>query len=409
MLPYSKEAERSLLYCIIAEPEAIKKVIEYIEPTDFYDVKHGMVYKAIIELWDLTDKVDLVQVSEILENKGELKKVGGMEALAEFTNSEYSSSSHIIKYAKIIKENSLRRKLIAFTEESKKSANTKGNELGEILNLADNNLMRVQREWQKSFAEEGMDFDRAFEKVVMRREPSSKGFYTGINIFDEKTFRLKKGHYWIGYGFTGSGKSFTALTLARKAMQEGARVRFISLEMAGEELWDRLIRIEANGDNGDTTAFDRVAKYRFIVEDKIRDMSSISRYVKQHAHETDLFVVDYMGLIRLASSMKEMEKLVLVSDELAFLAKNNNVCILCLAQTNMEALTADDWHVCIRGGAQVIAPADVVFRIKRATTTKPDAYGYTTYMKFVLQKNRHGASMLEEMKPICTNTGIIKI
>jgi len=408
-LLYSEEAEEAVLYVMMTDPTHIDKIFNYLSPSDFFNQKNAIVYKSIVELWEITDKIDLLTINEKLEATGDIEKIGGMERLTEICGIDFHvSSAHIIKYSKIIKEYSIRRKLQFLGSSIKLKSESRNYQLPDVFSHIDSAYHEIHKDFNNSFEERGLEFDEAMERVLDRRSPSAKGLKTGIDMLDDNTFGLKRGHYWALYAYTGVGKTWTSLTMAHAALKQDANVKFLSLEMSQEEIWDRVISIEQKGDRKDSTAYDRVSKFKFQVEDKIKEIGGIRRYVKQHAKSTDVFFIDYLGLIRDHKNRDEMSRLIEISDELAFLAKNYNVCIVTLAQCNQMALTAGDLEVCIRGGAQVIAPCDVVVRIKRINEDEKDANGRNTYIKYILQKNRHGKGSQMEEVPVHPLTGIIE-
>lgn len=406
ILPNNLEAEMALLGSIIIEPESISKVIDYIWQKDFFNPKHAKIWRALCSLWNETTKIDLISLTERLEHYDDLTNIGGEGYLLEISN-VVPTSSHIIKYAKIIKENSIKRQLISSAESLIKNSHNKASKIDELFEGVEHNLDKIHKDYEKSFKQTGMDFDKAFESVLERRCPSSKGIKCGINIIDDNTIGLKSGQYWIFYGYTGIGKSWSAVGMSQNILKQEASVRFLSLEMSADEIWDRLITVEQKGDKEDSLAYDRVKDYKFIVEDNIRSIGDIGRYIKQNSYNTDVFFVDYLGMIRNKNTKKETESLIESSQELSHFAKKYKTSIICFAQTNMEAMSAGDWDQCIRGGVQVAAPADLLVRIKRINEEKEDAFGRKTYMKYIVQKNRHGRGVLDCMYPVSDKSGFI--
>lgn len=404
--PHNKEAEQSLIAILMANPELLVKVEEpYIYPNDFYYNNFSIVYQAMQELAAETDKIDIVGIWKKMEENGTSKQLKDMVDLVTIANTDtFIPPNHVVKHAKIVKEMSIRRKAIKTGNILVEDAYNKQIKVNEALERADGAIQRVSQKWEKCFEDQSKTWSEAMEDVINRREGSTKGYNAGIYSVDKYTLGLKRGHYWVVYAFTGTGKTYTALGLAHNVIKQGGSVRFVSLEMSEEEIWDRLVTIEEGGDNNLGAAFDRIQAYegRFGVKVDLNSINSIGRYIKRLAATTDVFFVDYLGLIR-NGDRNEMERLLQVSDELRFYAKKYNTCIVALAQTNKDAMNAWDHEFCVRGGPQVIAPCHAVIRLKRVSDKDTGKQA----MKFILQKNRFGRAGTVDEHPINTSTGAV--
>lgn len=389
--PQNREAEKGLLYILITFPEEITKVVNYLLPQDFSQKTYEFVYSAILALYDETSKIDLVTLADKLQFQGNFESIGEHLGLIQLMDVVGVSQTHVIKYSKLIKRASIRRKLMYAASQLETRALDEEEDIETIFSLHEFRFSQIETEYNLCFKEEGMRFDSAFEEVVMRREPGSKGAETGLIVLDENTMGLKRGHLWIMYAPPGSGKTFVSIQMAHHMLRQGKTVRFISLEMAAEEIWDRLIMLEQDGDFSDSLAYDRASEWNFIVEDKIFSMNQIKRYVKQHAKETEVFVIDYLGLIENELKLSEIENIILGSRELQKVAKKNNASLLVLAQPTTES-PQDDYSVHIKGGSSVRAVADVIVKLQRLVDENHVESAYRETIKVILQKNKYGRS-----------------
>jgi replicative DNA helicase len=409
VLPNNPDMERALLSVLVLWPDTITRVQNYIKPSDFYHVPHGKVFQAIMELWEETSKIDLMTIADKLQALGTFNLIGGHEGLVSMIGVGEATSAHIVKYSKAVMEDSLRRRLILAGERLMILSRNVEKPIQEVMDSFDMIYNEIERDYNHCFREEGMGFSKAMEEVLNRRESGAKGFKCGIPFVDDCTLRLKKDHLWFVYASSGAGKSFIGLQMAREVLKQGGRVRFLSLEMSSEEIWDRLIFMEQKGDKGDSSAFDRVAKWELIVDDTIFSMTKIKRYVKQHSANTDLFIVDYLGLVESGTSEigGEIENVIWAAREMQKTAKKNNVCVLCLAQDNTNP-NLGDLECSIKGGASVKAVADVILKLKRHIDFADDPSLKMETMKIWLQKNRHGKGFTGRKFPIDQVTGEIE-
>jgi len=404
MPPHNREAEQSLLSVLITHPEEIVKVVNYLNPQDFYHKNFELIYVGILALYDETSKIDIVTLSDKLQFLGTFESIGEHIGLVQVMDVAFASQLHVVKYAKLIKKASIRRKLLYASGQLQQRAMDEAEDLEKIFNLHELRFSQIEDEYNLCFKEEGMRFDTAFEQVVTRRAPGAKGFTTGLNLLDENTLGLKGGHLWFLYASPGTGKTFNAIQYAHHILKKGGRVRFLSLEMAAEEIWDRLIRLEQNGNESDSVAYDRAAKWDFIVEDEIFSMNQIKRYVKQHSKNTDVFMIDYLGLIENESRLGEIENIIVGARELQKIAKKNNACLLTLAQSNTEE-RGDEYTINIKGGNSVRAVADVIVKLERLLDENHVEADSRETLRVSLQKNKHGKSFMAQVYNINPLTG----
>ncbi len=114
--PHSLEAERGVLGSLLIDKDGIIKIADMLLANDFYEPKHEKIYASILELFHSASPIDLVMLSQKLKDKKVLKLVGGRSYLAELTE-ETPTASHILEYARIVKQKSTLRKLLASGQE----------------------------------------------------------------------------------------------------------------------------------------------------------------------------------------------------------------------------------------------------------------------------------------------------
>src|SRR3990170_2221052 len=110
--PHSEEAEQSVLGALLLDKDAIIAVAEFLSPTDFYDERHGDIYKSCLELYEDRVPIDVLTVAERLKKFKVLSKVGGASYLADLAN-KVPTAAHVEHYGKIVKDNSTKRALMA--------------------------------------------------------------------------------------------------------------------------------------------------------------------------------------------------------------------------------------------------------------------------------------------------------
>ena len=114
--PHSLEAERAVLGAILLEPESLPKAVEILKPADFYKEGHRRIFATMLGLFERSEPVDLLTLSEELRRSGELDEVGGPAALASLVE-EAATAAHLLSYAAIVREKALLRDLIRIATE----------------------------------------------------------------------------------------------------------------------------------------------------------------------------------------------------------------------------------------------------------------------------------------------------
>ena len=109
--PNNKEAEQSVIGSILIDKDSIIKIADLLNPDDFYYGTHKIIYEAIVDLYNRHDPIDLLTVANLLEERKQIDTIGGPAYLAELT-SIVPTSTHIFKYAQIVKTKSTLRNMI---------------------------------------------------------------------------------------------------------------------------------------------------------------------------------------------------------------------------------------------------------------------------------------------------------
>src|SRR3972149_12319365 len=110
--PQNVEAEESILGALLIDKDAVVEVVPILKPQHFYNEKYGLIFEAILTLYEEREPIDVVTVSEKLKAKKALKKIGGMSGLTELVN-RVPTSAHAVNYAKIVKNLATKRELIS--------------------------------------------------------------------------------------------------------------------------------------------------------------------------------------------------------------------------------------------------------------------------------------------------------
>ncbi|MGH6942639.1 MAG: replicative DNA helicase [Geminicoccaceae bacterium] len=244
--PQNLEAEESVLGALMVSETTINAVIldVRLEDQDFYRERHRLVFRAIKRLYERSEPVDALTVSELLSQTGELEGAGGRETVSHYA-STVPAPGNARHYARIVKQNSLLRRLLAASQQIQTSVREREGEPRELAERAEKLLFNVAHEEQ---AEDFHVLKDILSREVDRLEELATGSAevtgtaSGFVDLDAITGGFQPGNLVILAARPGMGKSGLVANIAEHvAVKERRPVAFFSLEMSDSELAQRLI------------------------------------------------------------------------------------------------------------------------------------------------------------------------
>jgi replicative DNA helicase len=244
--PQNLEAEESVLGALMVSEIAMNPVILDVRLTeeDFYRERHRLIFRAIKRLYERSDPVDALTVSELLAQQGELDEVGGREAVSNLA-STVPVAGNARHYARIVQQNSLLRKLLEASQRIQQSVYQHEAEPAQLAEQAERMLFQVAHEEQ---AEDFHEIAEIVSREVDRLEELASGRAqvtgtpSGFEQLDKITGGFQPGNLIILAARPGMGKSGFVANIAEHVAVELERpVAFFSLEMSDSELAQRLI------------------------------------------------------------------------------------------------------------------------------------------------------------------------
>ena len=249
--PHDNDAEEAVLGSMLVDKDAVLTVLEILKPEDFYKPENEEIYAAILDLYEATKPIDLLTLKEQLRIRGKYDVVNGFEYLASLTNPMYSISN-VGDYANIVWEKSILRKLIAATNKISKESYEAATDATSIAENAEKQIFNIIQRKSSSYAlikDVLVDTINNLEELASRTEPVV-GIPSGFTDLDNRTLGFMPGQLIIIAARPAMGKSAFALNvLTNAAMRAGKSVVYFSLEMAKEELVNRILAAEAMVDS----------------------------------------------------------------------------------------------------------------------------------------------------------------
>ena len=247
-MPFSNEAEQSVLGAMFLDKDCIPDVIARVKETDFYIDRHKELYSAIKELYNLGKPVDLVTLEEQLILRGTLEKMGGIKFVVDVANTVPSTDS-VIYYADIVKDKAVLRRLIRLSNEISGACYRGDSETDDILARAQQGIIEITQDRTSKglvhvgrYLEEGMDL----LDTLSKKDNTVTGIPTGFSDIDRRTAGLHQAELILIAARPGMGKTSFALNIAQNAaVKYGKNVAVFSLEMPGIQVANRLLSAEA--------------------------------------------------------------------------------------------------------------------------------------------------------------------
>ncbi len=413
--PQNLEAESSVLGGILLENDAINRVLEILTPEDFYRESHRKIFRAMVELSDRNEPVDIITLSDLLKAKGELDAVGGsayLASLADFV----PTAANIAYHARIVREKAILRHVIsAATEIATRGFEEQGN-VDEFLDAAEKAIFDIaEKKIQSSFVLVGdmiKDTLKTVEKLYERQEMVT-GVPSGFKDLDKLTAGLQPAELVVVAGRPSMGKTAFCVNVAtHAALNAGIGVAVFSLEMAKEQLVLRMLCSEARVDNSKVRAgylgerdFPKLANAAGRLHEApiyIDDTPAISvlevrakarRLVKDRVRRVGLIIVDYLQLMRgMGTAPNREQEISEISRSLKALAKELNIPVVAISQLNRRVEDRGDKRPMmadLRESGAIEQDADVIVFIYRDEVYNPKSPDKGT-AEIIVAKQRNG-------------------
>jgi replicative DNA helicase len=247
--PQNLEAEESLLGSLLIDKDAIIKIADLLHEKDFYKDAHTKLFATIKDLYGRNEPIDILSLSNRLEEKNLLDKIGGRTYLAHLSNVT-ATSANVIHYANIIQRKATLRRLLATASEIAELGFKEEDDVEKLLDEAEAKLFSVSQKFtKKSFMPVDELLSQAFERIDELHKQGGKlrGLPSGYGDLDNLLAGFQKSDLVILAARPSVGKTTFALDIVRQcAIQSKIPIGVFSLEMSKEQLVDRMLCAQAN-------------------------------------------------------------------------------------------------------------------------------------------------------------------
>lgn len=408
VMPYSLEAESTVLGGIINNSEKLNEVEDILNQSDFYMEKHQLIYSTMKELSNRGISIDLVTLSNELNTNKKINKCGGMTYLTSLSGTS-NFGENIISHANIVREKSERRRLIKAGMKLIEDSYD-----GDINQVSSAMEMALDSVADKNKDGEMVSIGDALQDAITNIEDKFKdgsrilGKTTGFKSLDNTISGLNKGDFIVIAARPSMGKTAFALNIGQAASREG-NVGIFSLEMPEEQLMQRFLSARclipfqtiktgklspAEFERISTGAAD-LANRNIFIDDNSTSLSDIKARCRslKKKHGLDVVIIDYLQLLETSEKTYSREQeIAKISRELKKMAKKLEVTVIALSQLSRATEQRADKRPMLsdlRESGSIEQDADVVMFLYRDEYYDEDSSS-KGISEVIIGKNRNG-------------------
>lgn len=419
--PQAVPLEEAVLGALMLDKNALTNVLDILGPRSFYLENHQKIYEAVLRLFERSQPVDLLTVTEELKKAGEFETVGGGYYLAQLT-SKVASSANIEYHSRIISQKFIMRELIRVSTNIIRDAYEETTDVFELLDEAEQGLFEIaQRGMNRSYEDMSSLATKALRQLeeLRNREDGLTGIPSGFTKLDKLTSGWQPSDLIIIAARPGMGKTSFVLSLAKNAATIYKKpVAIFSLEMSNLQLAQRLISMEAEISGSKMrnaqleeyewvqlhSAIERIGEAPVFIDDtpgiNIFELRAKCRRLKMQ-HDIQMVIIDYLQLMSGGTDNQRgnrEQEVSAISRALKSLAKELEVPVLALSQLSraveIRGGTKRPQLSDLRESGSIEQDADQVAFIYRPEyydiLEDEEGNSLKSVAEIIIAKNRHG-------------------
>jgi replicative DNA helicase len=410
-LPYSLEAEQSVLGSILMDPTVITQVMDNLKSQYFYLPQHREIFSAMLRMFTSSEVIDFVTLLDELKTAGVYDDAGGKAYLLQLAQM-VPSIANANAYAKIVQEKYFLRSLINVSKEIIASALEESDDVQTVVDAAEQRIYDIRQDKSNEGLRHIKDvimetYDR-LSKMSSEGKDKYLGLSTGFAELDRYITGLNRSDLILIAARPAMGKSAFALNIALNVAKKGGKVAFFSLEMTREQNVERLLSAQSRIENyslktgelkGDdwvrlAQAADTLSKCQMYLDDTSGITVPEIKARCRRLRGIDLVVIDYLQLMssgrRIENRVQEVSEM---TRGLKIMAKDLQVPVITLSQLSRGTESRSD-HMPqlsdLRESGSIEQDADIVMFLYREDYYEQNGENHNQAICKV-SKNRHGA------------------
>ncbi|AGF46924.1 replicative DNA helicase [Candidatus Kinetoplastibacterium desouzaii TCC079E] len=416
--PNSVEAEQSVLGGLLIDNSTWDRISDVIKAEDFYKSEHKIIWNHIESLISLDRPADVITVNDSLVSSGKSENVGGLEYLNALAHNT-PSAANIRRYAEIVRERSVLRKLVSIADEiSEDALNTKGKEARQILDEAEAKVFKIAQDRLSNFVG-FQEIQPLLAQVVERidelysRDSDSDvtGVPTGFIDLDKMTSGLQPGDLIVVAGRPSMGKTAFSMNIGEfVSIEHGLPVAIFSMEMSATQLAMRMLgsigiidqhRIRTGKLTEEdwpkiTNAIQVMQDAQLYIDEtpalNVMEVRAKTRRLSRQCGQLGLVIIDYMQLMSGSGEENRATEISEISRSLKSLAKELNCPLIALSQLNRSLEQRQNKRPVmsdLRESGAIEQDADLILFIYRDEIYNPDSQD-KGIAEIIIGKQRNG-------------------
>lgn len=418
--PHDIEAEQAVLGCMITDKDSVIAAVETLSEEDFYREDNKLIYRAILNLYNRAEPIDIITLKSELSSIGKFEAVGGLEYLAELPE-RVPTTSNVDKYIKIVEDMSSRRTLIKSANDILNSCYDSTQDVEGVMDSAEKKIFNVMQkknqEGYSSIKDILVDSFTELEELYNRKQHVT-GVPTGFIDLDNRTAGLHNSDLILVAARPAMGKSAFALNIATNAaLQANTGVAIFSLEMSKEQMANRILGSVSMVDGNSirtgriadddwiklATASGELSQTGIYIDDtpgiSVMEIRAKCRKLKMEKN-IGLVIIDYLQLVQGSSRAGSREQEIAeISRSLKILAKEINVPVIALSQLSRAPEQRPDHRPMLsdlRESGSIEQDADIVMFLYRDDYYNPDTEKKNV-AEVIIAKHRAGSTGTVEL------------
>ncbi|HTP56663.1 MAG TPA: replicative DNA helicase [Candidatus Paceibacterota bacterium] len=416
--PQNLEAERSLLGSLLADREAINRIVDVVKAEDFYQKSHQLIYRAVFDLFEKHENIDILSVATRLTDLGDLEACGGVPYLTSLAES-VPVTAHALTYAGIVQRKKTLRDLVDTAQRILGLGHREDEDVDAVLAEAEQQLFSVtQRTVGHQFAHLSSHLDQAMERIQTQDEGALRGVASRHTKLDQTLGGFQRSDLIVLAARPSVGKTAFAIDVARRVAEQQIPVGVFSLEMSADQVVDRFVAVKAKtslwrlrtgklsheGEHNDflkiTNAISELRELPIFIDDtsnlNVLEMRAVARRLKTE-HGLGLLIVDYLQLMASRRNYDSpVQQVTEISRGLKGLAKELAIPVIAISQLSRAVENREGNRPRLsdlRDSGSIEQDADVVLFIHRddkINFQRAQEEGQLNQAKLVIAKHRNG-------------------
>lgn len=411
VMPYSLEAEQSVLGAVLLDPSSLMTALDFVKPQHFYLSQHREIFTAMMRMFNVSESIDVVTLLDDLKTNGVYDEAGGKAYLLQLAQM-VPTVANVAAYAKIVQDKYYLRSLISASREIISAASEETDDARTIMDAAEQKIYDIRQdkasEGLKPIREVILETYERLHDLTGEEKEKHQGIRTGFPDIDRLLAGLNKSDLIILAARPAVGKTSFALNIAHNVALKDHKVAIFSLEMSREQLASRILSDESNIDShslrtGELSADDWVklaqaadtlSRCGIYIDDTPGVTTAEIKSRCRRIRGLELIVIDYLQLMSTGSKIdNRVQEISQITRNLKIMAKSLDLPVLVLSQLSRsveQRTTHRPMLSDLRESGSIEQDADIVMFLSRDTDEQQEEAVNTVIC--TVAKNRHGST-----------------